>query len=151
MWRHISGRVFSVLHSPMGFVGATQWNQSAVRYSELRNILGKCVQLCSVRSFVPIAWMGMGFLHVWWVYYMFTENCTRHWRHITNYCFVSGIWGAVFMFFWAFFAYDSPDTHPRISEKERKYIKESLGNSDAKDQVWIIITHKNVDSCIRLY
>ena len=77
-----------------------------------------------------------------WVFYMYGESyrlytcmSTRHWRHITNYCFVSGIWGAVFMFFWAFFAYDSPDTHPRISEKERKYIKESLGNSDAKDQV----------------
>ena len=39
------------------------------------------------------------------------------------------------MFFWAFFAYDSPKTHPRIAEKEKRYIQESLPDSDAKDQV----------------
>ena len=38
------------------------------------------------------------------------------------------------MFFWAFFAYDSPETHPRIAEKEKRYIQESLPDSDAKDQ-----------------
>ena len=49
--------------------------------------------------------------------------------------FLVGIWGAVFMIFWAFFAYDSPAAHPRISDEERAYIEAALPESDATDQV----------------
>ena len=55
--------------------------------------------------------------------------------HVHIYDFSSGIFGAVFMFFWARFAYDSPSKHPRISDKERIYIENSLPDSDATDQV----------------
>ena len=49
--------------------------------------------------------------------------------------FVVGISGTVFMVFWAFFAYDSPAAHPRISDEERAYIEAALPESDATDQV----------------
>lgn len=45
-------------------------------------------------------------------------------------CFVvcSGAVGLVWFILWAFFVFDSPNTHPRISEQERLYITSSLKN-----------------------
>lgn len=45
-------------------------------------------------------------------------------------CFVvcSGAVGLVWFVLWAFFVFDSPNTHPRISEQERLYITSSLKN-----------------------
>ncbi|XP_068597753.1 sialin-like [Brachionichthys hirsutus] len=40
--------------------------------------------------------------------------------------YISGILGLVWFVLWAFLVSDSPNTHPRISEKERDYINETL-------------------------
>ena len=41
--------------------------------------------------------------------------------------YVTGILGLIWFGFWWTFVFDTPDLHPRISEKERKYIIDSLG------------------------
>ena len=40
---------------------------------------------------------------------------------------------------WLFAVYDSPSVHPRISEAEKTYIKESLGG----------VIHPNAEVCVR--
>uniref|UniRef100_A0A669EB74 Sialin n=1 Tax=Oreochromis niloticus TaxID=8128 RepID=A0A669EB74_ORENI len=42
--------------------------------------------------------------------------------------YIFGAVGLVWFVLWAFFAFDSPNTHPRISEQERLYITSSLKN-----------------------
>uniref|UniRef100_A0A3P9H8S6 Sialin n=1 Tax=Oryzias latipes TaxID=8090 RepID=A0A3P9H8S6_ORYLA len=42
--------------------------------------------------------------------------------------YIFGIIGLVWFVLWAFFVFDSPNTHPRISERERLYITNSLKN-----------------------
>ncbi|XP_035461231.2 sialin [Scophthalmus maximus] len=42
--------------------------------------------------------------------------------------YVFGAVGVVWFVFWALFVFDSPNTHPRISERERLYITSSLKN-----------------------
>lgn len=39
------------------------------------------------------------------------------------------------MIFWAYFAYDSPATHTRISDEEREYIENSIGDKNDRYQV----------------
>lgn len=42
--------------------------------------------------------------------------------------YIFGAVGLVWFVLWAFFVFDSPNTHPRISERERLYITSSLKN-----------------------
>ncbi|XP_069000369.1 sialin [Embiotoca jacksoni] len=42
--------------------------------------------------------------------------------------YIFGAFGLLWFVFWAFLAFDSPNTHPRISERERLYITRSLEN-----------------------
>lgn len=48
----------------------------------------------------------------------------------------------VFYALWVFLAYDTPDVHPTITEKEKAYIKEQIGTSVSKKQVNRNILHK---------
>lgn len=43
--------------------------------------------------------------------------------------YATGIIGLFWYGLWTYLIYDSPESHPTISEKERKYILNSLGNS----------------------
>ena len=47
---------------------------------------------------------------------------------------VSGVLNLLFVFFWCFLVYDSPETHPYITTEERDFIGKSLlhncGSSD---------------------
>ncbi|XP_018418519.1 PREDICTED: vesicular glutamate transporter 2 [Nanorana parkeri] len=43
--------------------------------------------------------------------------------------YVYGSFGIVWYFFWILVSYESPATHPTISEEERTYIEESIGES----------------------
>ncbi|XP_034186389.2 sialin-like [Osmia lignaria lignaria] len=43
--------------------------------------------------------------------------------------YVTSLVGVVWYVFWLFLVYDSPQQHPRISDKEKKYILDNLGDS----------------------
>ncbi|XP_078046734.1 sialin-like [Augochlora pura] len=43
--------------------------------------------------------------------------------------YVTSLLGVIWYCFWMFFAYDSPQQHPRISEEEKKHILDNLGTS----------------------
>lgn len=47
--------------------------------------------------------------------------------------YITGLIGLLWHGLWTYVVYDSPNTHPTISEKERKYIDESLGNDVVKN------------------
>lgn len=47
--------------------------------------------------------------------------------------YITGLIGLLWYGFWIYLIYDSPSTHPTISEEERTYIKESLGNCAVKN------------------
>lgn len=44
----------------------------------------------------------------------------------------------VFGAIWIYLAYDTPDTHPTITEAERSYIKEQIGKTVSKNHVSIL-------------
>lgn len=48
--------------------------------------------------------------------------------------YATGIIGLIWYGFWIYLICDSPESHPTISEKERKYILDSLGNSVVKNR-----------------
>lgn len=48
--------------------------------------------------------------------------------------YVTGLIGLLWYGFWTYCIYDSPDTHPTISDKERKYIEDSLGSLVVKNK-----------------
>nr|XP_002131022.1 sialin-like [Ciona intestinalis] len=48
--------------------------------------------------------------------------------------YVMGIIGFCWVILWAIFAYDSPAKHPRISERERRYIEQSIGTHYKQDE-----------------
>lgn len=43
--------------------------------------------------------------------------------------YVPGIVGVVWFIGWVFLVYDTPETHPRISEEEKQYIITSIGET----------------------
>jgi hypothetical protein len=47
--------------------------------------------------------------------------------------YVFGLCGILWFPYWAFFAYETPDDHPSISEGEKAYLKEGKGYSSVKD------------------
>lgn len=47
--------------------------------------------------------------------------------------YITGLIGLLWYAFWTYLIYDSPSTHPTISEKERKYIEDCLGNCIVKN------------------
>ncbi|XP_076801686.1 sialin-like [Clavelina lepadiformis] len=49
--------------------------------------------------------------------------------------YVVGCCGLVWCIFWAIFAFDSPAKHPRISERERRFIEQSIGTYNDKDEM----------------
>ncbi|KAM7408379.1 hypothetical protein PAMA_002209 [Pampus argenteus] len=51
--------------------------------------------------------------------------------------YVFGAVGLVWFFLWAFLAFNSPNTHPRISERERLYINNSLKNELSTSATYI--------------
>ncbi|CAG9799840.1 unnamed protein product [Chironomus riparius] len=48
------------------------------------------------------------------------------WENVFHFC---GIVGTIWYVLWQYFVYDSPESHPRIHEKEKLYILQSLGSS----------------------
>lgn len=44
--------------------------------------------------------------------------------------YIFGVLGVVWSFFWFYFVFDTPESHPRISIEERLYIEHSLRNKD---------------------
>ncbi|KAB0792343.1 hypothetical protein PPYR_14302 [Photinus pyralis] len=48
--------------------------------------------------------------------------------------YISGVFGTLWYATWYFFVFDSPIEHPRISEKEKEYILDSLGQSVSKEK-----------------
>lgn len=49
--------------------------------------------------------------------------------------YVPGVIGAIWCVFWLYLVYDSPTEHPRISEAEKKYILDGLGNKVQNSKV----------------
>ena len=49
--------------------------------------------------------------------------------------YVQGCIPFVWAIFWSFLVYESPEVHPRISEKEREYILKSTKPKSSKHQV----------------
>lgn len=49
--------------------------------------------------------------------------------------YVCGVIGTVWFIAWYFLVFDSPQQHPRISQKEKDYILDSLGKSVSKKNV----------------
>lgn len=47
--------------------------------------------------------------------------------------YTTGLIGLLWYGCWTYLIYDSPSVHPTISEEERKYIEDSLGNSVLKN------------------
>jgi ACS family sodium-dependent inorganic phosphate cotransporter-like MFS transporter 6/7/8 len=43
--------------------------------------------------------------------------------------FLSGSFGMVWYMFWLLVSYESPAKHPTITDEERRYIEESIGES----------------------
>lgn len=41
----------------------------------------------------------------------------------------------IFLLFWIFLAYETPEDHPNISAKEKNYIKEQIGTTVTTDKV----------------
>ena len=50
-------------------------------------------------------------------------------------CIHLGAAGILWLFLWFLVGYSSPDTHPRISEKERLYIEEGIAAQGQEDEV----------------
>lgn len=48
---------------------------------------------------------------------------------------VAGILSLVWCLSWWYFVYDTPEQHPRITDKEKKYIQLSLGDDISSEQV----------------
>lgn len=48
--------------------------------------------------------------------------------------YIFGILGVVWFFFWIFFVYDTPSTHPRICRQEQAFILASIGPQDEDDR-----------------
>lgn len=51
---------------------------------------------------------------------------TSSWENVFHFC---GVVGTLWFIAWQYFVYDSPEQHPRIHEKEKEYILQSLGSS----------------------
>lgn len=49
--------------------------------------------------------------------------------------YITGILGFTWSVTWAVFVFDTPQEHPWITEKERSYIEDSIGNSLNKSKV----------------
>lgn len=58
--------------------------------------------------------------------------------------YVTGLIGLLWYGFWIYLIYDSPSTHPTISDKERKYIEDSLGSLVVKNKSVSIIVLKSI-------
>ena len=43
--------------------------------------------------------------------------------------YLPGVVGAVWFIAWVFLVYDTPESHPRISEDEKRYIQASIGET----------------------
>jgi len=52
---------------------------------------------------------------------------------------VTGVVGVIWFIAWWLLVYDSPSQHPRISEKEKNYILNKLGNT---------VTEKRINVCV---
>jgi MFS transporter, ACS family, solute carrier family 17 (sodium-dependent inorganic phosphate cotransporter), member 5 len=67
----------------------------------------------------PLSFYIFGVLGiVWWYEVVIVINCLMH------ICMI------YFSIFWWWFVFDSPQSHPRISQEERMYIEKSLRNHD---------------------
>lgn len=69
------------------------------------------------------------------------DDFDLHMYHSNKYfffvCVCPGAVGVVWFVFWALFVFDSPNTHPRISERERLYITSSLKNEVTKNHTFM--------------
>lgn len=56
--------------------------------------------------------------------------------------YVTGFIGLVWFVAWWLIVFDTPEEHPRISEKERQYIQKSLGTSVTNNNVSMVFANK---------
>ncbi len=52
------------------------------------------------------------------------------WENVFHFCAISG---TIWYILWVYFVYDSPERHPRIHEKEKEYILQSLGSTVVRE------------------
>ena len=57
---------------------------------------------------------------------------------------ITGIIGIIWFIFWLLLGFDSPATHPRISQSERKYIETSISEAKVEE----IHVRKVNDTCV---
>ncbi|KAJ8872233.1 hypothetical protein PR048_025835 [Dryococelus australis] len=83
------------------------------------------------------------------------------WRSVF---YATGVLGTIWYLAWYLLMFDSPDKHPRISEEERRYIKERIANSHTQEKlptpwksillsvpVWLVFfTHWGTSWCSHL-
>lgn len=62
--------------------------------------------------------------------------------------YITGALGSLWFLMWWLLVYDSPAQHPRISQKELKYIQDSLGKSLAKKKVCFLFCIDKVTNSV---
>ncbi|KAI6648918.1 sialin [Oopsacas minuta] len=85
------------------------------------------IQLGNIIAF-PVSGVICQYLGWSWVFYTF------------------GVGGTIWFIFWTLYAFDKPSNNPRISQKERLYIENSLRNELTRKKVIYI----NVKFCLSL-
>lgn len=101
-----------------------------VSYPALHNLVSRWAPPAEKGKFVAsllggnlgtvATWVAVGFIieHFGWVWAFY----------------IPAIFIAIIAGLWWYLVHDDPSTHPRISEQERKYIEESLGNTISKEK-----------------
>ncbi len=57
--------------------------------------------------------------------------------------YIPGLMGVVWFIVWVFLVYDSPQTHPRISDDEKEYIITSIGDAKKISVLPFLHEHTN--------
>ena len=55
--------------------------------------------------------------------------------------FSPGVMGASWYVLWHFFIFDKPSTHPTITQAERIYIEESIGEAQGAQNAIVMVCH----------
>jgi sugar phosphate permease len=55
--------------------------------------------------------------------------------------YVTGVVGLVWSVIWFFVVFDSPAQHPRISQEERRYIENAIGEATSHGKVHVEVFH----------
>ncbi|KAK2713724.1 hypothetical protein QYM36_009564 [Artemia franciscana] len=65
--------------------------------------------------------------------------------------YIEGCIGFVWTFFWLLLVFDSPDTHPRISKAEKKYIRTSIANDASPTKKVASVPWKDIFTSLPFY